>query len=332
MLMRFIKWLLIIVRVLVICFALYMLSIILWPDTLGLRFESIENGTVTSMTWEPDEYEKKLMSIDNSLPHNIYQRLSDSIKYIQTLEKNANYLSSDAWLLGFIGFHTRKERKSIFFDSTYRRYTMQSIPDTSYFIGLNGYYLKKDHSTFRKNDTTFLKYPVITKRDTLNKRISGHFETKPLLVDVNDLSDKIEVPYKEKRELLIRVSKNQYWWYMLIIAPIGISSLLLVLWGIILQSIRVLEDIANQEAFKKKTYKKLYIITISFWSIVLIQLMMSYALHFYFKSYIDQAFYLRFTDFFSNHLMNILGGFITFCLAYAFRKGYQLQQDQNLTI
>lgn len=332
MLMRFIKWLLIIVRVLVICFALYMLSIILWPDTMGLRLESIENGTVTAMTWEPDEYEKQLLSIDDSLPHRIYRHLSDSIKYIQTLEKNANYLSSDAWLLGFIAFHTRKERKSIVFDSTYRRYTMQSIPDTTYFIGLNGYYLKMDHSTFRKNDTTFLKYPVITERDSINKRISGHFETKPLLVDVNDLSDKVEVAYNEKRELLIRVSKNKYRWYMLIVVPIGILSLLFVLWGIILQSIRVLEDIANQQAFIKKTYKKLYIISISFWSIVLIRLVMSYALHFHFSTYIDQAFYLRVTDFFSDHVMNILGGFITFCLAYAFKKGYQLQQDQNLTI
>jgi hypothetical protein len=330
--MRFIKWLLIVVRILVICLALYVLAIILWPNTWGPTFEPIEVNTITSMSNEPDEYEKQLMAIDDNLPHHVYRKISDSIKHIQNLEKMANHPSMDGWILGFAGFHQKKIKKNIFFDSTYQKHSIQSIPDTSYYIGLNGYYLKMDHSTFRKNDTTFLKYPVITKRDTLNKRISGHFETKPLLVDVNDLSDKIEVPYKEKRELLIRVSKNQYWSYMLIIAPIGILSLLFVLWGIILQSIRVLEDIANQEAFKKKTYKKLYIITISFWSIVLIQLMMSYALHFYFKSYIDQAFYLRFTDFFSNHLTNILGGFITFCLAYAFRKGYQLQQDQNLTI
>lgn len=238
----------------------------------------------------------------------------------------------DGWILGFAGFHQKKIKKNIFFDSTYQKHSIQSIPDTSYYIGLNGYYLKLDHSTFRKNDTTFLKYPVITERDTSNKRISGHYEIKPLLVDVNDLSEKIDNPHLQQRELLIKVSKTKYWWYMIIISPIGILSILLVLWGIILQSIRVLEDIANQEVFIKKTYKKLYIITISFWSIVLIKLIMSYALHLHFNTYIDQAFFLRFTDFFTNHVTNILGGFITFCLAYAFRKGYQLQQDQNLTI
>ena len=330
--MRIIQWLLIGVRILIICFALYMLALIFWPKLLGFQLEMTEDGTVTSMSYEPDKYENQLMMLDENLPHRDYRRISDSIKYIQELEKSANYLSMDGWILGFMGYHKRKEKKIVVYDSSYRKYTIQRIPDTTYFISLNRFYLEMDHSTFRRNDTTFLKYPVITERDTINKRISGHYETKPLLIDVQDLSDKVNNAHDQKRELLIRVSQTQYTWYFIIMIPIAILLILMFLWGVILQTIRILEDIANQDVFRKKTYRRLYIITICLWGSVLIRIIMSYILKIYFDAYIDKAFYLRFSDFLSESTSYILFGFITFCLAYAFRKGYQLQQDQNLTI
>lgn len=330
--MRIIRWLLIGVRILVICFALYMLALIFWPEVLGFQLGISEEDTVTYMSYDPDEGETQLMILDENLPHRDYQRMSDSIKYIQALEKSANYISMDGWVLGFMGYHKRKEKKTVFYDSLYRKHTIQRIPDTTYFISLDGFFLKIDHSTFRKNDTTFLRYPVITKRDTINKRIEGHYEIKPLMIDVQDPSEKTNNAYEEKRELFIRVSKSQYTWYLIMMIPIAVILLLLFLWGVILQTIRILEDIANQDAFRKKTYRRLYIITICLWCSVLIRIVIPYLLKFYFDEYIDNAFYLRFTNFLSEGTAYILFGFITFCLAHAFRKGYQLQQDQNLTI
>lgn len=330
--MRFMNWLFIGIRIIILCFGLFLVALIIWPNIWQPTFEAIENGTVTSMDYEPDAYEKQLMSIDNNLPHQRYQRISDSIKYIQNLEKSANNLFTSGWGFGFIGFYKRDKKGIIVFDTTYNHYTIEYIPDTAYFISLDGYYLKTDHSTFRKNDTTFLKYPVITKRDIVNNRIYGRYETKPLLVDLRDLPDKIDNPSEEKRELFIRVSKSQYTWYQIIMAPIGILIGLVFLWGVLLQIIRIIEDIANQEAFRKKTYRRLYIIAASLWGIVLIGLIMKYLVNFKFTTYIDQAFYLSFADFFSTNIIYIISGFIAFCLAHAFRKGYQLQQEQNLTI
>ena len=330
--MRIVRWLLIGVRILVICFALYMLALILWPESLGFRLDMSEEGTVTSMSYDPDEYETQLMLLDQNLPHRDYQRISDSIKYIQSLEKSANYISMEGWVLGFMGYHKRKEKKTVVYDSAYKKHTIQRIPDTTYFISLNGFYLKMDHSTFRKNDTTFLKYPVITERDTVNKRISGHYEIKPLLIDVQDLSEEIKNAHEQKRELFFRVSKSQYTWYFIVMIPIAVLIVFMFLWGVVLQTIRILEDIANQEAFRKKTFRRLYMITICLWGSVLIRIVMSYILKIYFDAQIDKAFYLRFSDFLSESTSYILIGFITFCLAHAFRKGYQLQQDQNLTI
>ncbi len=330
--MPMVRWLLIGVRILVICFALYMLAIIFWPASLGFGLGMSEEDTVTSMSYDPDQYETQLMMLDVNLPHKDYQRISDSIKYILDLEKSANYISMDGWVLGFMGYHKRKEKKTVIYDSSYRKHTIQRIPDTTYFISLNGFYLKMDHSTFRKNDTTFLKYPVITQRDTVNKRISGHYEIKPLLIDVQDLNDQTIYVPEQERELFIRVSQSQYTWYFIIMIPLAVLLLLMFLWGVVLQTIRILEDIANQDAFRKKTYRRLYIITICLWGSVLIRILVSYLLKLYFDTYIDKAFYLRFSDFLSESTGYILFGFITFCLAYAFRKGYQLQQDQNLTI
>lgn len=329
--MHIIRWLLIGVRILVICFALYLLALIVWPN-LFFMDEFSEEGTVTSMTYDPDKYEVQQMLLDKNLPYKDYKTLSDSITHIKQLEKFANSLSLNGWMLGFMGVHKQLKKNILFFDSSLRKHSLKEVPDTTYYIGLEGYYLKSDHSTFRRDDTTFLRYPVITKRDTIRKLIDGHFEIKPLLVDVQDLPEKIDNPLNQKRELLIKVSKQQYKWYLIIFSPIAILTFLLFLWGVILQSIRVVEDIANQAAFRKKTYKKLYITTISLWGIVLIKIIMSYSLAAYFSSYIDKAFYLRFFDFISESISYIIGGFITFCLAYAFRKGYQLQQDQNLTI
>lgn len=330
--MRFMNWLFIGIRIIILCLGLYVLALFIWPSIWQPKFEAFNNETVTFMDYEPDAYEKQLFSIDDNLPHHRYQQISDSIKYIQNLEKSTNHLSISGWGFGNIGFYKRDEKGMIIFDSTYNRYTIQYIPDTTYFISLNGYYLKQAHSTFRKNDTTFLKYPVITKRDTINHTISGRYEIKPLRVDVRDLPDKIINPSAEKRELLIRVSKSQYNWYLIMMTPIALLILLLFLWGVILQMIRVIEDIANQEAFRKKTYRRLYIIAASLWSIILIGLMIKYIANFKFNTYIDQALYLSFTDVFSTNITSIISGFIAFCLAHAFRKGYQLQQEQNLTI
>jgi hypothetical protein len=329
--MHIIRWLLIGVRILVICFALYLLALIALPN-LFFKNELSEQGTVTSMTYDPDKYELQLMSLDNNLPYKDYKTLSDSITQIKQLERIANFLSMDGWMLGFIGFHKQSEKSILFFDSSLRRHSLKEVPDTTYYIGLDGYYLKSDHSTFRRNDTTFLRFPVITKRDTIRKIIDGHFEVRPLSVDVQDLAEGINNPMNQKRELLIKVSKQQYKWFLIVFSPIAILLLLLFLWGVILQPIRILEDIANQEAFRKKTYKKLYFTTISLWGIVLLKIILSYSLSAYFSSYIDPAFHLRFYDFISESISYIIGGFITFSLAHAFRKGYQLQQDQNLTI
>lgn len=330
--MRFMNWLFIGIRIIILCLGLFSVALIIWPNIWQPSFEAIENGTVTSMDYEPDAYEKLLISIDNNLPHHRYQKISDSIKYIQNLEKFSNHLSFSGWGFGSMGFYKRDRKGMLIFDSTYHHYTNQYIPDSTYFISLPGYYLKMDHSTFRKNDTTFLKYPVITKRDTINHTISGRYEIKPLRVDVRDLPDKIINPYEEKRELFIRVSKSQYTWYLIMMLPIALLLLLLFLWGVILQIIRVIEDIANQEAFRKKTYRRLYIIAASLWSNVLIGLIIKYVANFKFSSYIDQAFYLRFSDFFFTNISYIISGFIAFCLAHAFRKGYQLQKEQELTI
>ena len=330
--MRFMNWLFIGIRIIILCLGLYILALFIWPSIWQPKFESHPNQTATFMDYEPDAYEKQLFSIDNNLPHHRYQRISDSIKHIQNLEKFTNNLHLSGWGLGTIGCFKRYRKDIIVFDSTYSRHNIQHIPDTTYFISLNGYYLREDHSTFRKNDSTFLKYPVITKRDTINHSISGHYEIKPLLMDVRDLPDKIISPYEEKRELLIRVSKSQFTWYLIMMIPIALLILLLFLWGVILQMIRVIEDIANQEAFRKKTYRRLYIIAISLWSNVLIGLIIKYVANFKFSSYIDQAFYLRFSDFFFTNISYIISGFIAFCLAHAFRKGYQLQQEQNLII
>lgn len=169
--MRFMNWLFIGIRIIILCLGLFSVALIIWPNIWQPSFEAIENGTVTSMDYEPDAYEKQLMSIDNNLPHHRYQKISDSIKYIQNLEKFSNHLSFSGWGFGSMGFYKRDRKGMLIFDSTYHHYTNQYIPDSTYFISLPGYYLKMDHSTFRKNDTTFLKYPVITKRDTINHTI-----------------------------------------------------------------------------------------------------------------------------------------------------------------
>ncbi len=102
--MRFMNWIFIGIRMIILCLGLFSVALIIWPNIWQPTFESIENGTITSMDYEPDAYEKQLMSIDNNLPHHRYQRISDSIKYIQNLEKFSNHLSFSGWGFGYMGF------------------------------------------------------------------------------------------------------------------------------------------------------------------------------------------------------------------------------------
>lgn len=330
--MRIIHWLFIGIRILILCGALFLAGLLLWPGKFQTILGSDEMGSVTTMEYEFDEYEQQLFALDNNLPHHIYKRLEDSIKNLQSLQKISNQLSLEGWGFGEYGFYKTNHRKIVVYDSSIMHYNTQLVPDSGYFIGLDNYYLKEDHSTFRKQDTTFLKYPVITKRDSVNKRITGHYKTKPLLVEVEDLPEKITTTDNQKRILLIPVTKAKYAWYVIFITLFELLYLLFVIWGIILQPLRVLEDIANQEVFEKKTYQKLYITCYCLWGSLVFDFLMRHLMHWHFSSYIDPAFYIRLSDSITGSFNIIITGIITMAIAYAFKKGYQLQEDQNLTI
>lgn len=276
--------------------------------------------------------EKQLLSLNDSLPHYQYKELEDSLAQIESVKKMNNKLLIEGFSLGILGFYT-EIKDSIYIDSITQESKIVERKKANHYLGLSNYYLNSNHyQIFRDSGKSYLKYPVWTKIDSAKKSRTGYYAVKALNVDVSELSQEKIYQFNTPRTLYIPVSKTKFNTLKIIIG--GLQTLLAIFSFIVifLMPIWVLKDIANNACFEERTYKRLFLISITILTNCFINTISPYLIRWFLADTIPDAFSLNLALSLKEMISSLIAGYIILILAFAFRKGHQLQQEQTLTI
>ncbi len=202
----------------------------------------------------------------------------------------------------------------------------EEIPaEKLYFIGVGGYSTDYDTKFFIQNGTYNLAYVVwdSVKKRTYDSTKTGHYERK-----------QIDVRYSEKDKIvLIPISKKSY---NILNTLLNIAFFLLIFYSILVLLILpflLLVAISRGHAFTAGNIKALKIISFSLFLFTLIKLCAPYIIRFFFRKKIPAEMELTpFTQLVSNNMSLIFSFIAVFLLMKAFKKGYKLQQEQDLTV
>ena len=208
--------------------------------------------------------------------------------------------------------------------------SMFSTPDDTdrlYYFALNNYTLDNYDTRFYIDNGTY--HLAVVKIDTvINKGLSneisrGHYESK-----------QIKVRYSESRKaILIPVSKKMYSYTRIIIITILLLLMLLSVYCFIGLPIRILYNISRGNAFTLTTIRQLKTVRNAAVIITLMTIILPYLLHFIFHNQIPNEIRpSRPLDILSDNFRMIAFAVILFFISKAFTKGYQLQQENDLTV
>ncbi|MBK8785852.1 MAG: DUF2975 domain-containing protein [Chitinophagaceae bacterium] len=213
--------------------------------------------------------------------------------------------------------------------SSQTTYRMDSInkeleKEKLYYFGLRGYELKDyDTQFYIADDKYHLAYVKWDRQAGENHNKEGHYESK-----------QIKVRYtSERKTILIPISKKIYKILNITIWAFSFLTGALILYFFFGLPIRLLINISKGKAFTKRNIQMLnqvclFAIIISFFTIV-----SPYIFRLLFWQHIPDDFKMEslLNKIFDN-LVVLFIAVITFIIAKAFKKGYTLQYEQDLTI
>lgn len=307
------------------------------PITLAIIIASIIMYLAYRMLTKPENYEVETyntiindvtkdiddFTINDSLPYYEYARLKDSLDKIKNKEKNISASTgTSAECVGFIG--TRM------IDDNFNT-TGSSTEDTianKYYLSLQGYTFKNSEESFTTTQENFFvkngKYYIrdFVKDSSIKKVIYGHHVEKEI---------PIRYSFSEKM-ILIPLSITTYKWVNVLITIFGFG---LIAFGIFISlalPAKILLRISTGDVFTEKNLAALKLMSYGLLVITLLAILLPFCFHLYFKSMIPQNFTISFWETLKSYFLNIALILIVFAIYKAFKKGHNLQQEQDLTV
>jgi Protein of unknown function (DUF2975) len=298
--------------------------------------------------------------INDSTPHYLYKRINDSIQDVKkslTFESNRNVTSGLE--VGFVGAFKLKQNKQhklfkILIDSLDRLENLKStLKDStklkaiqlridtlkagfnnnqkeeetpiSYCISLRNYKTEENTKFFIQNEAYYLA-PVIWDSANIgsNKNLMhGRYVRKQIPVLYSENRKKVYIPVTKTAYNIIIVALN-VWFFLLLFYSILV---LLVL------PIFILIAISNGRVFTRRNILGLKIIAYSLLLFAVIKISEPFILHSIFKARIPTELQrMSFREILNDSLPFVVIAIIVFLILKAFQKGYNLQQDQDLTV
>ncbi len=309
------------------------------------------------------------LSINDSLPHYKYKAIEDSFKNINTereIENNSENISGTfnthfgigtikkessfkqsniKWkkmidslneIVDEIGklkdsgsikiLEHRKDEIQNHYNNFNNSANTKNSNDLLYYFALNNYSIDYDSKFYMHNGTYHLLYIIwgkYVKNENGDSSRNGTYASKPIKIRYNT---------KDKR-VLVPLTYSQYEWaevlfylYSFIIAVIGLYVFLII-------PVQILFSISKGRAFTESNILMLrqmafVILFFAFWDFFL-----PFVLHFIFRDKLTEDFQLpsllsRISNMFFYSLLSIP----FFIISIAFKRGHNLQQEQDLTI
>ena len=259
-------------------------------------------------------------SIDKSLPHYIYQQKADSIKTIKdNLDWQNKSIAGSGGRVSFIGYATIEK---IPFPG--KKVVHSPAPKTdsvNYYLTLPGYSLDYDNKFFVADDRYYLA--VVEWEPQHKSGREGRYIRK-----------QIPVRYAaESKEIMIPIKKGQYK-TVAILFRVGFLLIILAwVYTIIGLPIQLLINISRGKAFTLKNISILRFIAFMVFGMSMINILAPYLLRLLLHNNVPAEFHREpFLNVLVNNFNAFLLSIVAFIVSIAFKKGYNLQQEQELTV
>lgn len=262
------------------------------------------------------------IQFNDSLPYYEYKRKEDSLNRItQAMKFNNKGQIGTSISMGFLGVCTMIDEVA---DGGILE---KEKPDKGkhYYLELVGYNLDRDTKFYIHNDTynlAYAKWDSIRKGQFGSTKI-GHYESK-----------QIKVRYASyNKSILIPISKKQYHFFIVSLNILIYLIIFFIAYIFIGLPIQILIRISKGDAFNGKNIQSFKMMSIVLFIYISVFTFGPYLLKFIFRKIIPTDFEFQFVS--QTFLDNIYPCLTCLCLFFiskAFKKGYQLQKEQDLTI
>lgn len=251
---------------------------------------------------------ERLSGLNDSMPHYSYKKIEDSIRQEFHAENSPLDFPRSGW--SFLGFGLSE-------------LVFKEKSESKNFIRLDGYHLEQYAVWYRQNGKTMVRYFVPETKTGFTE--TGHDLTKETDIVFHEDQD-------EKGSVLVPVSKTVSIIITVLIWIFGALWILLMFNNIISRPLNVLMRIAGGDVFNEKNIASLYSLG---WMLLfsgLLYGLLQIAFFLIFSSRIPPYIGFSFFDAIMSGSMAIVASMIAFLIAKAFERGYDLQQEQELTV
>jgi hypothetical protein len=293
------------------------------------------NGESGSISSDLNPLETAIASINDSLPHYKYRKLKDSLEHIKETNKYKNAFLPSGFGDGHYGLYETEKHDSAYYSPTTSVFTEQKKIGTDYYLMLGDYTLNHEKIFFRENGKNYIKYPVwdkITKSEKGATHKTGHYEIKEINVVVAELTKKDNFVANEKRSVYVPISEKTHDTLNWVFRVFQFLGGIWLLYTIIFLPIKFLERIANGDAFNKKNIRSLHFISYTLIGAYFLNIIIPIVLYSCLRKSVPAEFEFSWGGLFLDDIKVLGLSIIILIIARTFAKGYNLQQEQSLTI
>jgi hypothetical protein len=251
--------------------------------------------------------------VSDSLPHYEYKRITDSIESANLHKQEKKHTSGTGWGSGFIGIG----------NASYAR-----NDTTEYYLKLEQYLPYPEVEFYERENRNYFKKVVWDKKgvEGNSKHWVGHHVSEPTPVKFVETSDD-----SGSGEVLIPTSKLMHD----IVEALAIASMILgiaISLYIFYNFLKLLIRIAKGKIFVEENLQVLFHIAWFLIALGVVSVLTQTVFYFVFKSDIPNVLRFQFAEVLQKSSGLLIIGLLVLLLARIFKRGYELQSEQELTV
>lgn len=264
----------------------------------------------------------RAVAVNDSLPYYKAKLLLDSIEKQEVFNRTKLRAQGSGMNILSIGFSHIRE-----YDDAASFYSGSSSQQhDKYFLSLPGYQFRTAAGFSIENGKYMLAYPVWDNKNGGERQ--GHIEQKE--IGIRYAGNSALNPFQGS--VLIPVSGSKFLILKILVYILWIIILLYAIYSLLILPLRILYSISKGDSFNRSNIRDLFILGCSLIGFAVIPAVLSFLFEWIFHNKIPAEIYLPFPEALLDNKGWLIAGLITLLLAKAFKKGYQLQLDQDSII
>jgi hypothetical protein len=248
--------------------------------------------------------------LSDTMPHYLFKKIQDSLNRITEPKREQAHVLGTGTKVGAIGTYEYKESNS-----------------SEYYLSVGDFYLDYEVVFYRQEGKNYYKYPKWGKPYDNGTSIDGHYEKK-------ETNLKFIEENKETGDgiILIQTTKTTKKVIEIILLIIGGIVILLWLYVIFGVAVHFLLSIARGAAFTEDNIFRLHFIAYVFIGTILFTTLMKIIGFLFVARQLPDLVHFSWYNVLMSGWEFLVAGLVTLLFAKAFKRGYQLQQEQQLTV